>query len=140
MTFKLSILFQRNYLAKNGQFVTHIPRLINKSPRNMTSKPLVAESGKQAARVRALRFFRLPHRATAQRTPHRAEVHSVLRLFQVAAVTAIEQVVFTHGSVLLHCRHESPFTQKRPYLVRALHPRPLISDTHPSDATGYSTM
>ena len=64
---------------------------------------LVADSGEQAARVRGLRFFCLPHRAAAERTLDGAEAHSVLGLLQVAAVTAVQQVSFTHGPVVLHC-------------------------------------
>src|SRR5271165_7249275 len=37
-------------------------------------------------------------------------------------------------------KRESPFSQNRRYLVRALHPRSLISDTHRSDAAGHSAM
>jgi len=40
----------------------------------------------------------------------------------------------------LRHKRESPFSQKCRYLVRALHPRPLISDTQPSDAAGHSVM
>ncbi len=64
---------------------------------------LVADSGEQAARVRLVWFLGLPHRAAAERALHRAEAHSVLGLFQVAAVAAVQQVSFTHGPVVLHC-------------------------------------
>ena len=80
----------------------------------MTSEFIVADSGKQAARVRALWYLGLPHWAAAERAPHGAEVHSVLWLFQVAAVTAV-QFSFTHGSVVLHCHSCSCTLCNRPF-------------------------
>src|SRR5271157_890470 len=91
----------REYPARNSHPVSHALSLVNKFSHNTTSEFTVADAGKQAARARGLRFLGLAHRAAAERAPHRAEVHPLLGLFQVAAVTAVEQIAFAHGLVVL---------------------------------------